>query len=550
LAGIARVALNFLKFSSKHWLILAVVQMLLAWYFFSNIQVYLVYQTLPSGLFGEMGFNHFIIGTLFFDAMIFFILTLPFTNHNALFNIVFLSLLITMSLTLNTDINYLFYLIFFWFFFSYIFFYIHLFLLKFFKTKWLFHIIATGILLSLWLTLPLEWTVEPFQEIPNQTKMLLEQLTKPLEIKAFISNENPLKKRLIAFVERYQQLQPKIKLNLIQPQRASAQIKAFSIEQEGELLLQYDGNITRVEKITDYAITKGLQTLLHLNKTKIVFLEGHGERSVFNDSPFEISQLNRFLQNQNIEIVSQTFPPDIDRETLLVIAHPRQPLNHEESEQILAYIQKGGNLLWLIEPILEHDGLSGLNKIADFLGLKILDGRVWDHHKKENNSLIEIDQFQIFDNMRGLKVNFPEVAALQIDNILFNSQTIFKIPELRLKPFEMEKSEENHGVLNIGFALQRNVLNDKKQRIIVIGDSDFVSNAYLETAHNKKFAMEIMSWLTENKNLIHLPTNKIHDTKLTIDFNLQSILTAFFLFVLPLIFIIISYRTSKTKASK
>lgn len=543
--------MNFFKFSSKHWFILAVVQTLLAWYFFSNIQAYLIYQNLPSGLFGETGFNRFIIGTLFFDAMIFFILILPFINHNPLFNIIFLILLTTMSLILNNlDGYFLVYLIVSWLFFSYLILYIHSFLESFFKTKkGLVHFIIIFLLLSLWLTLPLEWTVEPFQEIPHQTKMLLEKLTQPLEIKAFIYKNDPVKKPLIAFVERYQKLQPKIKLNLIIPSRAPTQIKVFSLKQKGELLLQYDGNITRVEKITDYTVTKGLQTLLHLNKPKLVFLEGHGEKSLFNSSPFEINQLGAFLQNQNIEIISQTIPPDIDRETLLVIAHPRQPLNHEESEQILAYIKNGGNLLWLVEPILEYDGLSGLNKTADFLGLKLLDGRLWDHHKKENNTLIEIDQFPTFDNMRGLEINFPEVAALQLDNSLFNSQAIFRTSELQLKSFEIKKIEENHGVFNMGFSLQRQ-LNDKQQRIIIIGDSDFISNAYFETAHNKKFAMEIINWLTETIDLIHFPTKKIQDTKLIMDFDLQNILTVFFLFILPLIFIIIGYRTSKIGVSK
>jgi len=59
-----------------------------------------------------------------------------------------------------------------------------------------------------------------------------------------------------------------------------------------------------------------------------------------------------------------------------------------------------------------------------------------------------------------------------------------------------------------------------------------------------------MNWLTESTDLIKVAAQKNYDMRLTLDFNLQMILTAFFLFVLPLIFIIIGYKTSKIEASK
>jgi len=552
--------MSSLKLHSKQWIILSIIQIILAGYFFSNIQTYLVYQTFPSDLFGHLGFNQFIVGTLFSDAFLLFILSLPFLNNHDLNKFQFLSfmaiLLTAMSLSLSVSGNlnyyYLIYLITTWLLLSNI---LLIFYLKFKIKSWVVHFILVSILAISWLKFPFHWTTAPLQYIPNETKALLSKITKPLEIKAFTSNTYPLKLRLIIeqrlsdFIANYQYFNPLIKLSFISPQSAPAQIKAFSLEQEGELLLQYEGQLMRVEKITDYAFTEALQRLLNLNKTKLIFLEGHGERSLQNNSPFDFSKIPLLLQNRRIETLSQTFLPDINRETLLVIAHPRQPLNLQENKELIKYIENGGNLLWLIEPVLENDGLSGLNQLAQYLGLKLLDGRLWDNRKTDNPTLIEINQFLTLENMQGLPVIFPEIAALQVEQTAFKIQPFLTTSGISLKSFDNKKLQENQSVFNIGFTLERTI-NNQTQRIVMIGDSDFMSNAYIEKNNNAKLTIEIMNWLTEPTDLIKVATQKSYDMQLTLDFNLQMILTVFFLFVLPLIFIIMGYKTSKIRRAK
>ncbi len=543
----------YLKLHSKQWVILSIIQIILAGYFFSNIQTYLVYQTLPRDIFGNLGFNQFIIGTLFSDAFLLFILSLPFLDKNYNFKLLsfLLILLVAMSLSLNTsgnvNYNYLIYLIIIWLLFSSILLFIYL---KFKIKSWFVHFILISILSVGWLKSPFHWTMFPLQQIPNETKALLLKITKPLEIKAFISNTHPFKQRLVDFIANYQDLNPLIKLNFISPHSAPAQIKAFSIEQEGELLLQYEGQLIRVEQITDYFFTKALQELLNLNKIKLTFLEGHGERSLQNNSPFDFSKINTLLQNKNIETLSQIFLPDVNRETLLIIAHPRQPLNLQENQEIIKYLENGGNLLWLIEPALENDGLSGLNQLAQYLGLKLLDGHLWDDRKTDNSTLIEINQFLTLENMQGLPVIFPEVATLQIEQTSFKIQPFLTTSSgISLKSFDNKKLQDHQEFFNMGFILERTI-NKQTQRIIIIGDGDFMSNAYIEKNNNAKLTLEIMNWLTESTDLIKVAAQKNYDMRLTLDFNLQMILTAFFLFVLPFIFIIIGYKTSKIEASK
>ncbi|MEY3219679.1 MAG: hypothetical protein RIT27_1036 [Pseudomonadota bacterium] len=545
----------FKQFSSRHWFALALIQALLAGYFFSNIQTYTIYQNIPNLLFDDLGFNPFIIRTLFSDAMIILILILPFIFinkpeqtylkkyfNNLQFSNILLVLMSYMTLILSAagtlELDYFIYMIIIWWIISNICIAIHLFLVAILPQKWIAHIIATVILFLLWFNLN---QIEQNQPLPTISQLALQRLSEPLEIKAFIAENNPLSKRITTFIKRYQQIYPHIKLTFINPSSAPAQIKAFQIEQEGELLLQYAGHITKVAKITDYFFTKGLYKLLYQRQTTVVFLQGHGERTLSNNSPFEYGLFGALLQNENINIILQSVPPEVDRKTLLIIANPRQPLTAQESYAILEYVKKGGNLLWLLEPILENDGLYGLNQLADFLGLKILAGRLWNETLKTNQTLINITNFSTLENMIGLNALFPETTALQLENNIFNYQSFLKTPVLHLKPFEAEKSEEMQAVFTIGLIFQR-AINILHQRIAIIGDSDFISNGYLEKANNAKLAINLIENLTEDADFINLPIKKRRDTQLALDFNLQIAFTGFFLFILPTIFLIISWR--------
>jgi hypothetical protein len=533
------------KLSPKQWILLAFIQATLGEYFFSNLQTFLIYQNLPSNIFGKVGFHHFILLPLFSDALLFLSLSLVFLENNYLNILKFLTailiLVLMMSLSLSLSgqlqVNYLIYLTIIWFLLSNASIGFYLNISRIFQTLWVGRLIAISVLFIIWLVVPLSWIITPTHQIPNETKALLLNLQHPLEIKAFISDTHPLKKRLVNFLKDYHKIQQFIKASVLSPSVAPAQIQAFSITQEGELLLQYEDHFKRVEKLTDEAFTRALLDLLHAQKTQLVFLEGHGERSLTTHSPFEVSYLNTLFQNQSVSIRAQPFPPEVDRQTVLVIAHPRQPLNYQENQLIIKYLNQGGNLLWLIEPALENDGLSGLNQVANFLGLKLLDGYISNEH----NNLIEISQILTFENMQGLSAIFPEVAALQLENSLFKTQLFLSTSNAFLKSFNNKKLQENQSILNFGFRLER-VIHHQIQRIVIIGDSDFMSNAYIEKQDNAKLTSEIINWLTETPALIKVTAQKFHDTQLALDFYLQMSLTGFFLFILPMIFIIIAYR--------
>jgi len=106
------------------------------------------------------------------------------------------------------------------------------------------------------------------------------------------------------------------------------------------------------------------------------------------------------------------------------------------------------------------------------------------------------------------------------------------------------------GPITIGMVLTREIsseINNKpadnqetatesliqKQRIIVLGDGDFLSNTFLGNAGNLDMGMNIFNWLSHDEQFIAIPTRTKNDIILEISPTVLSLLGGFFLFILP-----------------
>jgi ABC-type uncharacterized transport system involved in gliding motility auxiliary subunit len=74
-----------------------------------------------------------------------------------------------------------------------------------------------------------------------------------------------------------------------------------------------------------------------------------------------------------------------------------------------------------------------------------------------------------------------------------------------------------------------------EQRIVVIGDGDFLSNAYLGNGGNLDLGLNIVQWLSHGDALINIPSRIAPDRKLELSSVASGAIALGFLFILPLI---------------
>jgi len=98
------------------------------------------------------------------------------------------------------------------------------------------------------------------------------------------------------------------------------------------------------------------------------------------------------------------------------------------------------------------------------------------------------------------------------------------------------------GPLTIGLALTRKDNDTKekksnpllKQRIVILGDGDFLSNTYLGNQGNLNIGHNIINWISNDDNFISIPSSTAVDSQIIISELAGAFIGLLFLIVLPL----------------
>ncbi len=411
--------------------------------------------------------------------------------------------------------------------------------------------------LSAWLSnryvWQLDWTHGGRNTLSPASQNLLSRLAGPLRITVFARPDTPRRSAIQILISRYQRYKPDIELDFVNPDAAPGQTRALGIQQDGELLLEYQGRRERLTQLNEQSLAHTLQRLSRQGERMVLFLAGHGERKPHGQANHDLGNFGREAEATGLHLqeLNLARQPYIPRETVaLVIASPQVALLSGEVQLILEYVAQGGNLLWLLEPD-EDRGLQGL---AAVLGVKPLPGVIVDPDSPvlgitDPTVIVVVDYgpHPVTAGLRTLTL-FPGAAALEtytVDGwqsaelLLTQARSWTEIGPLEGAPrFDPDQGERT-GPHPIGLALSRpragpNGDNSAQQRIIVIGDGDFLSNAYLGNGGNLALGLNLLNWLAQDDPLLAIPPKTVPDPSLNLSKTALAGIGVVFLLVLPL----------------
>lgn len=382
----------------------------------------------------------------------------------------------------------------------------------------------------------------------------IRQLDQPLSVTAFVRDSSKSTRDLIAdLLERYRKHKPDIELEFINPDLAPQLVREHGITVDGELLMQYGKRQETLQTISEKAITHLLTRLASQESQIIAFVEGHGERNPLGQANHDLGSFGEQLSAKGFQIQllnlakTQGIPGNIQA---LVIASPRTAYLPGERDIIHAYIEQGGNALILAEP----ENRQFTESLLAQLDIQSLPGIVVD---------ATTQLFGIADPTFALAVEYPRHATTET----LHSQTLFPkavgllpaeesdflaTPFIQTLPrswtetgdiedriaFDVD-TDEQAGPITIGLALEKDSTapdetQNRTQRIIVMGDGDFLSNTYLGNGQNLDLGIALLQWLSSNDHFIDIGTVSAPDTRLEISQAGALALLLIFMIVLPL----------------
>lgn len=398
-----------------------------------------------------------------------------------------------------------------------------------------------------------DWTANNRNTLTQQSIKLLQQIPAPVTVTTFIPDGNLISNRqyIQKLIAKYQKYKSDITLKIINPDTAPDKVRQMEVSNYGEVVVEYQGRNEHINQLTERTLTNTLQRLLRQGERKLLYVSGHGERKPYGKANFDWNNFSEKLKNKGIssEILKLHETPEIPQADAIVIASPQVNFLPGEVSLIIDYIKQGGNLLWVQEP---GKSMYGLKPLADFLGTSFYPGTIVDpttqmmNVKDPSFALItSYPQHAITHDFQYMTV-FPKAVGIIHAAVKPEWQaTAF----LRTVPRSWSETGILQGVIDynqdkdiigphtIGLALEHknNKADDAKiQRIVILGDGDFLSNTYLGNQGNLNIGSNIINWISNDDNLIDIPSSSSPDSQIMITELGGALIGLFFLILLPL----------------
>lgn len=395
-----------------------------------------------------------------------------------------------------------------------------------------------------------DWTRSARNTLSAESAEVIAGLDAPLRITVFLDRGHPLARSIEPLLARYRNAGARLDVSYLDPQLFPEQARSAKVSLLGQMLLEYRNRRDTVSELGEAALTGAIARLARTERPWVLFLEGHGERSLDGEAGTDLGRFGGFLQERGYRLR----PLDLARDDqipantdLLVVAAPAIELFPGEAQRLVEYLEQGGNLLWLMDP----GDLNGLEPLADALSITPLPGLVVDANVQrlaiDDPTVAMAEHYPDHPLTRGMTEPslFPgSVAYLPVVGPDWTLETPLQTLEntwnetgpIRGEIARDDDRGEQPGPLPLALALTRDRGEDG-QRVLLVGDGDFLSNAHLGSGANRTLGLRMVQWLTAPERGGTAPASQVADRSLQLDRSRILILGGGSLILLPLFFL-------------
>lgn len=378
------------------------------------------------------------------------------------------------------------------------------------------------------------------------TVEILKKIEAPISITAFVTTdaEGDLRQPIVNFLTPYQLEKNNLQVSFVNPREDPFAAKKAGVTVNGELVIELDGRTEKLKTLNEQDLTNLLIRLMRTEQQVITALVGHGEGDFSRQGSKDLSDLGKQLSSRgfSLDILNfasgQDLSPD---ESVLVIGAPTVSLLPGEVNRIKRYLQGGGNLLWMID----DETTAGLDPIADTLGIALPTGVVIDPSARSQNGSIAFSLAQQYADhpvteLMNVNTVFPYARGIfEAGNTGYSFTSLITVApqgwiETRgLKNATYQEDEDIKGPITIAAAMERNV-DDKRQRIVIVGSGKAFSNEFLASLGNSDLITNVINWISGDDALISIAPKSRVDMSLNLPPLAISLIVSGFLFAGPI----------------
>ncbi|MDO4435087.1 MAG: hypothetical protein Q4B71_01570 [Cardiobacteriaceae bacterium] len=314
-----------------------------------------------------------------------------------------------------------------------------------------------------------------------------------VKIEAYVQSNPRMRRAITETIQELKPYIPHITLQFQSLEHDPISAQARGISREGQLYLTLeDGKQSRVDIVSPLSIANALLRLQHVSSSKLLHIQGHGERAFLSDSAGSWRAFYQLYQGSDLlhAAFTQGEMP-LPKDSMLVIADPQSALSEEEEEELRQHIAAGNHLLYTTDtqrPYLPK-------ALRELSGLVIAEGVMVDADAKkyglENPEWLVIEQLGDSAVTRELKQAPILATAVALLPQTEPTQGFTRTPLLwssehswsETNPLATElkaDEQEAKGSLPLAWQLSRPhpKLENTEQYLFILGDSDLGNSVY------------------------------------------------------------------------
>lgn len=333
--------------------------------------------------------------------------------------------------------------------------------------------------------------------------------------------------------------------------------------------------------------TSALLNLLESRKPKILFTTGHGERALDDFETTGLSAAADYLERENFDVEewaslgASDVPPGTD---LVVIAGPTSGFVEPEVAALSRYLESGGRLLVALDPVLATGGggvaANGLAGLLAEHGIAVDDTIVIDPANPlpffgaETIFVKSYGSHPITEPLRRSEVSVILPLARSVratetpsgwssTELLTTSSEGWGETNLEVLQGVERNDDDIAGPVSLAVALssadedgaEEEAFDDLEEgpavaeadddaaaaekasapgtRVVVLGDSDLFTNAYVQQAGNSILFVNVFNWLVSRESLLAIPAKEAQQVRLNLGGSELSWIRWISLVVLP-----------------
>ena len=395
-------------------------------------------------------------------------------------------------------------------------------------------------------------TAKGLFSLAEQTKSILNDLNKEVQIYAFYKKSDEVMARDL--LEEYAYRSKFIKYQFIDPNQKPQLARRYNVAQYNTVIVESGGKRETITDLNESNLTNAIIKVTRELDKVIYFTTGHGERDIENDQPEGYKKAAEGIRKENYQVKTlnlaqeKKIPEDC---SVLVIAGPKSDFFEFELDTIKKYIEAGGKLMVLIDPRWKPSLVNflkqfkikvGDNIVIDASGVGQLFGMgpeipLVSHYEKH-------DIFKEFNIMTFYPMACS-VEPLTEGEEGFTTQVLFRSTpsswgetDYMSHKVGFNEGKDLKGPVPLAAVSTKTVRENKKAQILVVGDSDFASNAYIRNSGNYDLFLNEINWLAEEEDMITIRPKEIDDRRVNLSARDSKVVLYVSVIALPLIVVV------------